>query len=58
MGEVYWIQVVLFKEMGGGGELVLKAIINLCFPKSATKFLTDWNTISFSRTLLNGVSYT
>lgn len=50
---VYWIQLVLFKERGGG--TVLKAIINLCLPKGATKFLIDLNTISFSRTLLHGV---
>jgi hypothetical protein len=39
----------------GGGGAVLKAIINLFLPKGATKFLTDLNTISFSRTLLHGV---
>jgi len=41
----------------GAGGVVLKAIINLCFPKGATTFLTDLNTISFSKTLLHGVSY-
>lgn len=41
----------------GAGGAVLKAIINLCFPKSVTKFLTDWNTINFSMTLLHGASY-
>jgi hypothetical protein len=51
---VYWIILVLFKEMGGA---VLKAIINLYFPKGATKFLTDLNAISFSRTLLHAILF-
>jgi hypothetical protein len=39
-----------------GGGALLKAIINLFLLKGAKKFLTDLNTISFSRTLLHGVS--